>query len=116
MKKRFFHYLIFKWENKIILQKRSSNDIWAHLYEFPLIETSESNKPLIFADYKMKEPRFSSEIVKHILSHQHLFVQFHVFDCKPQKTEQNWLEIELDEFENYPIPRVIDRFLPQLFS
>lgn len=116
VKKRFFHYLIFKWENKIILQKRSSNDIWAHLYEFPLIETSESNKPLIFADYKMKEPRFSSEIVKHILSHQHLFVQFHVFDCKPQKTEQNWLEIELDEFENYPIPRVIDRFLPQLFS
>lgn len=116
VKKRFFHYLVFKWDNKIMLQKRSSNDIWAHLYEFPLIETSENNAQLLFADFNLKQPRFSSEVVKHILSHQHLFVQFHVYDGRPQIIEKNWIEIELDEFENYPIPRVIDRFLPQLFS
>lgn len=111
VKNRFLNYLVFTWGNKIILQKRGDKDIWAHLFEFPLIERESFENTINFNLYSSKPPDYSSEIVKHVLSHQHLFVQFHVFNCKPLKMNDSWIVIELKEFHSYPIPRVIDRFV-----
>ena len=111
IKNRYFDYLIFSWEAKLILQKRGEKDIWAHLYEFPLIERESFENSIDFKQYSFNQPAYSSEVVKHILSHQHLLVQFHVFNSKPIFMENSWIEIELKDFHNYPIPRVIDRFV-----
>jgi A/G-specific adenine glycosylase len=114
IKKRFFNYLVFIWDAKIILQKRGSNDIWAHLYEFPLIESEGFDSRFSVAPFSSNKPVFSSETVKHILSHQHLYVNFHVFHSKPLRLDESWVEIELKDFHNFPIPRVIDRFVASL--
>jgi A/G-specific adenine glycosylase len=114
VKNRYFDYLIFSWDAKLILQKRGEKDIWAHLYEFPLIERESFENTVDFTQYCSNQPAFSSEVVKHILSHQHLFVQFHVFYSKPILIGNSWIEIELKDFHNYPIPRVIDRFVESI--
>jgi A/G-specific adenine glycosylase len=49
LKERFFHYLVIKKNTTFFLKKRTSNDIWKGLYEFPLIETS---KLLSFTELK----------------------------------------------------------------
>lgn len=114
IKNRYFDYLIFSWDAQLILQKRGEKDIWAHLYEFPLIERESFENTVDFTQYCTNQPAFSSEVVKHILSHQHLYVQFHVFNSKPKLMENSWVEIELKDFHNYPIPRVIDRFVESI--
>lgn len=114
IKNRYFDYLIFSWDAQLILQKRGEKDIWAHLYEFPLIERESFENTLDFTQYCTNQPAFSSEVVKHILSHQHLYVKFHVFNSKPKLMENSWVEIELKDFHNYPIPRVIDRFVESI--
>jgi len=45
IKKRWFYYLIIEHENEIAIQQRTGNDIWKHLYEFPLIEKEQSTTP-----------------------------------------------------------------------
>lgn len=114
VKNRYFDYLIFSWDAQLIIQKRGEKDIWAHLYEFPLIERESFENTVDFTQYCTNQPAFSSEVVKHILSHQHLYVQFHVFNSKPILMENSWVEIELKDFHNYPIPRVIDRFVESI--
>src|SRR5690606_42015440 len=40
VKKRFFHFLLLEdIEKNIIIEQRSSDDIWKNLYQFPIIET-----------------------------------------------------------------------------
>lgn len=38
IKERFFHYLVIEGDNGLYIRKRTGNDIWRNLYEFPMIE------------------------------------------------------------------------------
>ena len=40
-KTRYFNFLIFQLNDFIVVEKRTDKDIWQHLYQFPLIETSK---------------------------------------------------------------------------
>ena len=42
---RFFHYLFLFDRNGCCLHRREGNDIWRHLWEFPLVETSAAAAP-----------------------------------------------------------------------
>ena len=44
-KNRYFHYLIMSRGNRILLRQRTDKDIWQHLFEFPMIETSRPLSP-----------------------------------------------------------------------
>lgn len=37
-RERYFHYLVMEYEGQVYVRKRADKDIWAKLYEFPLIE------------------------------------------------------------------------------
>jgi A/G-specific adenine glycosylase len=123
VRKRFFNYLIFISKGKIILQKRLNDDIWKHLFEFPLIETDVEQNELEFNDilnskYGMQS-RFSILGKKHILSHQHLFAQYWFFSCEsldffPQ--DENVIAIEIGKLQDFPLPRLIDRFLEENYD
>ena len=84
-KNRYFNYFIFRIKNQLYLKKRTKNDIWKELYDFHLHESTRSSKPetIIKKDKLLTslEPNIISvktkqETVKHILSHQNLFIQF----------------------------------------
>jgi A/G-specific adenine glycosylase len=41
VKKRYFHYLVFEYEKKLLLKERGEGDIWQGLYDFVLVERTK---------------------------------------------------------------------------
>lgn len=108
VRNRFFHYLIYKNdEGDTLISKRTEKDIWQNMYEFPLIETETSETPSEIVDHTV----FSSEVRKHILSHQRIFAVFHHLDQLPKKIDSRYIQIKKSEIQDYPLPRIIDRYL-----
>jgi A/G-specific adenine glycosylase len=117
IRNRYFHYFHFNDGKEIILQKRTEKDIWQHLYEFPKIEfetEQEITKIKEFINQHLEiEPFESSQPKKHILSHQHIYCTFWEFNQLPKSKDNNWDIVSLTDFQNFPIPRVIDRYLEE---
>lgn len=120
---RYFNYLVIKAKDCLYLHKRSNNDIWKNLYDFPCIE---SEKPLSVEEVIDTEQfrdlfggaSFSivktSPIYTHKLTHRTIYAQFIEI-----KLEKNLLQIETKdlflaretELGSFPIPRLIDLYL-----
>ena len=114
---RFFHYLVFEDpEGKTLLEKRTEKGIWHNLYQFPLLETTES-KPydeiLRKIETEHTEKSISStrvlenEAVLHKLSHQNLYIRFYKISLNKSLTSG----IKVESLENYPFPIVIYNFI-----
>ena len=111
VKHRFFHFLIFQNDQTTYLQKRSEKDIWQNLFQFPLIETDEDAELNNFENYSPLHPsKISTEIV-HVLSHQKIHARFYHFNHLPSKINTDWMAVKIAEIQDYPIPRLIDRYL-----
>ena len=120
---RHFNYLVIKIKGSIYLHKRSGNDIWRNLYDFPCIESEQpmsveeviaseqfqqliENKP--FTIVKV------SPVFTHKLTHRTILAQF--IEIKLEKkllrieTKDLFLTPEMD-LGTFPIPRLIDLYL-----
>ena len=120
---RYFNYLVINIKDSIYLHKRSDNDIWRNLYDFPCIESEQpmnieevlateqfqqliENKP--FTIVKV------SPVFTHKLTHRTILAQFIEL-----KLEKKLLRIETKDLflarktdlGNFPIPRLIDLYL-----
>ncbi|MBN1184402.1 MAG: A/G-specific adenine glycosylase [Bacteroidales bacterium] len=119
---RYFYYLYIIYKNKIAIRKRTENDIWKSLYEFPLIET-QASQPI---EDLMKNPEWAklfkernititqvSKTVKHILSHQIIYGLFiHIrIDDTTLKTPKDWIFISPTEISKYAFPVLITKHL-----
>jgi A/G-specific adenine glycosylase len=104
---RYFHYLYYSFNGKTIITKRTEKGIWQNMYQFPLIETENNKTPKEISN----DIRFSSEVQKHILSHQRIFAVFHHMKSAPKSTDSDHFEIEQDKIQDYPLPRIIDRYI-----
>lgn len=119
VRKRYFYYLLFEEGSKICVQKRESNkDIWQHLYEFPLLEYAEQQDlnditELVKRDYGIEVTSISNQ-VSHILSHQKLLVHFIHCDGIPHSMQS--LTVDRMDLSEIPLPRLIDRYLEQVWS
>ena len=120
---RYFNYLVFRIEGNVYLHKRSGNDIWKNLYDFPCIE---SENPMtveeVIASEKFQQliENKSFTIIKtsptftHKLTHRTILAQFIEI-----KLEEKLLRIETNDLflaretdlGNFPIPRLIDLYL-----
>ena len=120
---RYFNYLVFRMEGNVYLHKRSGNDIWKNLYDFPCIE---SENPMtveeVIASEKFQQliENKSFTIIKtsptftHKLTHRTIIAQFIEI-----KLEEKLLRIETNDLflaretdlGNFPIPRLIDLYL-----
>lgn len=110
---RFFSYLIFKEDNKVIMEKRKDKDVWQHLYQFPLIETANRPDNISFLkDLKLKPKKFSEEII-HVLSHQKIHAVFYHFDHFPSVMETQWEVVKENQIGELPFPRLIDKYLEE---
>ena len=115
IKERYFHYFLFLYEYKIIIEQRTNNDIWKNLFQFPMIETAEpcgkiSKKILLETGLGNCKPTFLKE-VKHKLTHQHLTIRFYSITDYTPKLKSNWLSISVENIENYPFPVVLQHLL-----
>ena len=121
-KSRYFNYFIIVNNDHTILSKRSENDIWRGLYEFPLIETSslETKTTLsknedflkLINSGKVKIKKMGKNL-KHILSHQIIHASFYILkgmDLK--KTCFNESEIvNVNQINSFPVSKLIEKFI-----
>lgn len=104
-RKRFFHYFILEKDDQILMSKRTEGDVWANLYEFPMIETVDDCA--VDSIYSHDEFRRHFEgavlhpiggVIKHILSHQNIFARFYavsnISDIKEKKIQWNYFMSE----------------------
>jgi A/G-specific adenine glycosylase len=114
IKKRYFLFNIYLSEGKVAIEKRSDDDIWRNLFQFPMTETKE---PALFENLsdeninKLINKRNLVKVTdaaKQQLSHQLVYGKALVYratsaQCKNKKYE--WITPE--EIKNYPFPRLL---------
>lgn len=119
-KDRYFNYIVAIKNNKILVNKRCSGDIWENMIDLPLFETDSpievpdliQSEKFIGAFGKQVLVRSISKPVKHILSHQKLNTRFTHIE---QFTEdfiphQNWFYVSKEELDKLPQPKLIFQF------
>lgn len=116
VRERYFYYGVFTQDDKICIQKRTQSDIWQHLFEFPLFESSSviAENQLI-EHYKktyLLEPEAISKEIKHILSHQRIITRFLHFSKIPDSLKH--LAVAVHELKDVPLPRLIDRYMNEM--
>jgi len=122
-KERFFNYLFIKAGNHTWLQKRTKNDIWKNLYEFPLIEADkllDKNElsqheyfKALFADFRADvHIRTVSPPIKHILTHQKILAQSILIEIGANgKNWEQFVQIQIDEWGDYAVSRLMEILL-----
>ena len=121
VRNRYFYYLVFKAENKLIINHRSANDIWKNMYDLPLIETNKKmnlEKVLSSVQFQSRVRNIDflirkvSEPIIHKLSHQHLHTVFIVLECKDLPTTDGTQKVvEIKNLVKYAFPKLIENFL-----
>ncbi len=116
----YFDYFFIKYKNKTIIHKRSDNDIWKNLYQFPLIKNKEElseEKVLKIAtemnwiDTKNSEIKSISKKYKHILSHRIIFARFWEIKSTKKPVIDSTLTIDIKDTSKYPVSRLIEKYL-----
>jgi A/G-specific adenine glycosylase len=120
IRNRYVYYLVIRSGNFIFIRQRKAGDIWAMMFDFPGIETpgrvAPSHIPQLpewdgfFKNRKHRIIRASPEY-KHILSHQVLHAFFIEIDVESDFSLTDTIKVNLDQMEEYPLPRLIDRYL-----
>lgn len=129
-KKRYFYYLIINTPTGVYLKQRTSNDIWKHLYDFPLIEKEKpySDKEIeaqicnskewrILFDNKAIFIKNISKKYKQTLSHQKItFFFIEVFYKGEQaaifdKEKDNFILLERKKIQTFAVPKTIANYL-----
>lgn len=118
-KDRFFNYLDIRVGDSVFLRRRTEDDIWKGLYEFPLIE---SEKKMSFedivatAEYK-KLLSGSSQIklakireMKHVLSHRVIHATFYRLEAD-SFGDADCLKIDSVDVGGYAVSRLIEKYL-----
>lgn len=120
---RHFNYLVIRIKDSIYLHKRSGNDIWKNLYDFPCVE---SRTPLSPEEILHSEPfeklipdknfilgRISPPYV-HKLTHQTIFavfVEIKISGFLPTIQTNDILLAFENELGTFPVPKLIDNYL-----
>ncbi|CAM3222891.1 A/G-specific adenine glycosylase [Empedobacter stercoris] len=114
---RFLHFIIIENESTIAFSKRTGNDVWKNLFTFPKIETETDllDKGWIL-DQNLENKLTFIEEEKHVLSHQNLFIKYwklnvSLNEITKMKAENNFEMISLNDLEDYPLPKPIEKFI-----
>ena len=116
-RKRYFHYLHIVDGRHTWMQKRTGEDIWKNLYEFPLIETAGPGVKSFLSEAirrKLLPPGATPAArrqYKHILSHQEIHASFYRFTTKSKPAATGAKRVSLLRVRTFPVPRLVERYL-----
>jgi len=114
---RYFYYYLLEHDDNIYLEKRSGNDIWKNLYQFPLLETSEELKEqeilelknIPFPESCQKNLKTITPVKKHILSHQVIFARLIHLEIEIKcNLSNNYIKIKKTNLDDYAVPRLME--------
>jgi A/G-specific adenine glycosylase len=124
VRERFFNYFLVNDGQFILINKRDESDIWANMYDLPLIETKTLFTPdelftlpvakeFFGTKIKVKE---ISQVKKHILTHQRLYVRLIILYSKPVKLKENWFFTPLENLKNLAVPKIVFILIENIFN
>ncbi len=121
---RFFHYFIIEKDDAVLMSQRMDGDVWANLYEFPLVESAgplEIPELVAMEEYQQyfghAIPEKIERTIKHVLSHQNIYASFYRMpkDVKLQSKKSHWnycLSKKLDKLAKH---KLISSFIERYF-
>ncbi|MCM0314510.1 A/G-specific adenine glycosylase [Bacteroides fragilis] len=124
---RYFNYIYVRMGAYTLINKRTGNDIWKNLFEFPLIETpeavSEEEFPALpeframFAEGETPIVCLVCRDVKHVLSHRVIYANFYMVDL-PENSQSftSYQKIKADELEQYAVSRLVHAFIEKYIN
>ncbi|HDS07906.1 MAG TPA: A/G-specific adenine glycosylase [Bacteroides sp.] len=119
---RWMYFFIFRNGNEVILMKRDGNDIWKSLYQFPVLESdgpAEDGELLVRMEQELM-PGVAELIlervsppVRHQLTHRTIHAKFlHIRTGRwPDPMPDTWVRVPSGRLDDYPVPRIIHRYL-----
>lgn len=126
---RYFHYILPLYGEYTWVQIRKPGDIWAGLYEFPLLETDSMELPSdrwTALDFLASlpvgiagQPYAPSSIFRQTLSHQQIMARFWKVELTQPLSaslEANWERIRVSELSARPFPRLLRWYIDSLAS
>ncbi|MDN3581709.1 A/G-specific adenine glycosylase [Mucilaginibacter flavus] len=124
VKERFFNYFLITDGNTILMNKRGDKDIWANMYDLPMVETPAllpahelMAQPAVMAVFgQIPNITEDTPVQKHILTHQRLFVRMIKTDTLPIKLHENWLYIPLENLPDLALPKIIFILIKNIFN
>ena len=118
---RFFNYFLLHIDGQILLRRRGDTDIWANMYDLPLLETAEAYSPeqvLALPDVpgifgRDIEVRGISPVLKHILTHQRIYARFFAIQAPKLKIEAEsaLFYTPIDNLSKLAMPKIIFQYL-----
>ena len=107
---RYLQYTIYiSPENKTLIHQRKGNDIWKHLYEFPVQEIHSLEDAHSGFSLKFKDRKFLD--LTHVLSHQKLHARFIIKNVSELPEIPDTLVVSLNDLDNYAFSRLTLRAL-----
>jgi A/G-specific adenine glycosylase len=95
-----------------------------NMYDLPLIETEAVMEPEALlqlpeaVDFFGRDVavRQGTAVIKHVLTHQQLFIRFIVLDGVPLKLKETWFYTTVLNMENLAMPKTIFIFIKDFFN
>jgi len=124
IRERFFNYFLVTDGDKILINKRNEKDIWANMYDLPLIETTIYLQPAEvillpeFVEHFGKTATITEIQTpkKHVLTHQHIHAQFIKLKQPSLKIKPDWIFIERINLKKLALPKLIFIFLDNILN
>ncbi|HKK80943.1 MAG TPA: A/G-specific adenine glycosylase [Prolixibacteraceae bacterium] len=120
-KERFIYYFVISNKQYIVLSKRTNNDIWKNMYDFPHIENQEHLTTEELAESKMWNALFRGEKINiekisaehiHVLSHQRIHAFFiHISYDKQKLLPPGSSLFKKKDAANLPTPKLIENYI-----
>lgn len=122
VKPRYFNYLYIHGQGMTLLSKRTGDDIWRNLYEFPLIETEravtweELSGMAVFQELfdGIEKVEITREYVakKHVLSHRVIYPVFYEIRVDSfSECMGKYLKVPDNRVGEYAVSRLIQSYL-----
>ncbi len=124
VRERYFNYFLITDGDTLLMNKRDEGDIWANMYDLPLIETEAMLSENDLLGLTAVSDFFGDEIEvkeilpfkKHILTHQKLFVRLIVLKSKPVKLKEQWFFTPVENLKTMAMPKIVSIFINEVFD
>jgi A/G-specific adenine glycosylase len=125
VRERFLNYFLITDGDTVLMNKRGDRDIWANMYDLPLVETDAllplhelKNLPQV-KDIFGPDMELTDNLMpvhKHILTHQRLFIRLIKTTSKPVKLQQNWFYTTVENLQTLALPKAIFILVKNIFN
>ena len=120
---RWMYFYIFICNGETLFTKRGTDGIWKSLYQFPMVESdvplSDEEMLGTTLDQLIQGAGYGATIrkvsdpIRHQLTHRTLHARFiHVeTGILPDPLPAAWIKISLEQIDDFPVPRLIHRYM-----